>query len=166
MPSLQRIHPCLWFDNQAEEAAKFYTGIFPNSRIGTVAYYSEAGREHHGKRPGSVLTVAFELDGQEFLALNGGPTFQFSEALSLVVSCDSQAEIDHYWDKLSAGGPVEAQMCGWLKDRYGVSWQIVPRHLGDMVADKDSARSERTMQAIFTMKKLDMAALERAHAGN
>ncbi|AGI24694.1 VOC family protein [Pseudomonas sp. MT3] len=166
MPSLQRINPCLWFDNQAEEAVGFYTGIFPNSRIGKVAYYSEAGREHHGKEPGSVLTVAFELDGQSFLALNGGPVFSFNEAVSLVVHCDSQAEIDHYWDRLSAGGPVEAQMCGWLKDRFGLSWQIVPRHLGDMVADADPVRATRTMQAVFSMKKLDMAALERAHAGN
>lgn len=166
MPRLQRIQPCLWFDNQAEEAAAFYTGVFPNSRVGKIAYYSEAGREHHGKAPGSVLTVAFELDGQGFLALNGGPAFTFSEAISLTVQCDSQAEIDHYWETLSAGGPPEAQMCGWLKDRFGVSWQIVPRHLGDLVADADPARSERTMKAIFTMKKLDMAALERAHAGN
>ncbi|WP_371228653.1 VOC family protein [Pseudomonas sp. QE6] len=166
MPILQRINPCLWFDYQAEEAAKFYTGIFPNSRIGQVAYYSEAGREHHGKEPGSVLTVAFELDGQSFVALNGGPVFTFNEAVSLMVCCDSQAEIDHYWDRLSAGGPVEAQMCGWLKDRFGLSWQIVPRHLGEMVADPDPVRATRTMQAVFTMKKLDMAALERAHAGS
>lgn len=165
MPSLQRISPCLWFDHQAEEAATFYTGIFPNSRIGSVAHYSEMGREHHGKEPGSVLTVAFELDGQNFLALNGGPAFVFSEAISLIVSCDSQAEIDHYWDRLSAGGPEEAQMCGWLKDRFGVSWQIVPRQLGDLVAGPDAQKSARAMQALFTMKKLDMAALERAHAG-
>ena len=166
MSSLQRVTPCLWFDGKAEEAAKFYTGIFPNSRIVQTAYYPEAEKDRHGGVPGSVLTVEFELDGQTFIALNGGPAFNFTEALSLQVMCDSQKEIDHFWDKLGAGGPVEAQICGWLKDRYVLSWQICPRHVGDMVADPDKARASRTLQAVMGMKKLDMAAIERAHAGN
>lgn len=166
MSSLQRVTPCLWFDGKAEEAAEFYTAIFPNSRIVQTAYYPEAEKERHGGEPGSVLTVEFVLDGQTFIALNGGPAFNFTEALSLQVMCDSQKEIDHFWDKLGAGGPEEAKICGWLKDRYGVSWQICPRHVGDMVADPDKAKASRTLQAVMGMKKLDMAAIERAHAGN
>lgn len=166
MSSLQRISPCLWFDGKAEEAAEFYTGIFPHSRIVQTSYYPEVEKERHGGVPGSVLTVEFVLDGQTFIALNGGPSFAFTEALSLQVFCDSQKEIDHFWDKLSAGGPVEAQICGWLKDRYGVSWQICPRQVGDMVADPDPAKAARTLQAVMGMKKLDMAAIERAHAGS
>src|SRR5688572_13454403 len=129
MPALQKITPCLWFDSDAEEAANFYLGVFPNSRITQISRYGEAGREHHGKEPGTVMTVAFELDGQSFTALNGGPMFQFTEAISFQVDCDTQEEIDHFWDKLSAGGDARAQACGWLKDRFGVSWQIVPTAL-------------------------------------
>ncbi|WP_371366947.1 VOC family protein [Pseudomonas sp. QL9] len=165
MSRIQRITPCLWFDDQAEQAVAFYAAIFPNSRVLAVSRYGEAGREFHGKPPGTVMTVAFELDGLAFTALNGGPMFQFSEALSLQVNCDSQAEIDHYWERLSAGGPVEAQQCGWLKDRYGVSWQIVPSVLGELVSNPDVARGQRTMQALLQMKKLDLATLLKAHAG-
>jgi predicted 3-demethylubiquinone-9 3-methyltransferase (glyoxalase superfamily) len=157
-----RIVPCLWFDGEAEAAAEHYLGIFPRSKIVRVTRYGEAGREIHGKPAGSVLTVVFELDGQTFTALNGGPQFTFNEALSLVVRCDTQAEIDHYWTKLSAGGDPRAQQCGWLKDKFGVSWQVVPRKLDEMLAHPDTHKSERVMHAIFGMKKLDIAALERA----
>lgn len=142
------ITPCLWFDNQAEQAATFYTGIFKNSAIKQVSYHTEAE---------SVLTVAFELDGQAFTALNGGPVFRFSEALSLQVYCDTQDELDHYWEKLSAGGDPNAQQCGWLKDRFGVSWQILPSILPELMAD--STKSGKVMAAMLTMKKLDIAQL-------
>ena len=122
----RRITPCLWFDSQAEEAAKFYTGIFRNSKITQVSHYGEAGREVHGRPVGSVMIVAFELDGQAFTALNGGPVFRFNEAISFQINCETQAEVDHFWEQLSEGGDPKAQQCGWLKDRYGVSWQIVP----------------------------------------
>ena len=161
----QRITPCLWFDDQAEEAVAFYTGIFRNSKIVTVTRYGEAGREIHGKPAGSVLTVAFELDGQTFTALNGGPMFKFNEAISLQVHCDTQEEVDYYWERLSAGGDKTAQQCGWLKDPYGVSWQVVPGVLIDMLNDPDSAKSERAMTAMLKMKKLDIAELKRAYAG-
>ena len=160
-----KIAPCLWFDNEAEPAAAFYTGIFPNSRIGTVLRYSEVGQEFHGKPAGSVMTVAFELDGLSFTALNGGPLFRFNEAVSLQVYCETQQEIDHYWEKLSAGGDENAQQCGWLKDRYGRSWQIVPLALLDMLQDPAPEKSQRAMAALFQMKKLDIAALQRAYAG-
>lgn len=160
-----RISPCLWFDNQAEDAARFYLGIFPNAKITKTAYYGEAGREFHGKPPGSVMTVAFELDGQSFTALNGGPVFKFNEAISFQVMCDTQDEVDHYWDKLSEGGDEQAQQCGWLKDKYGVSWQIVPAVLPNMVSDADIQKSQRVIQALLRMKKLDIAALKRAYAG-
>jgi len=165
MPSSPRITPCLWFEHQAEQAAEFYTGIFPNSRILSVSRYGEAGREIHGRPAGSVMTVAFALDGQAFTALNGGPHFTFNEALSLQVSCADQDEVDHFWEKLSAGGDARAQQCGWLKDRYGVSWQIVPAVLPALLGGADRARSERVMQALLGMRKLDIAALERAYAG-
>ncbi len=161
----RRIAPCLWFDDQAEQAADFYTSVFPDSRITAVSRYGKAGFEIHGRRPGSVLTVAFELDGQPFTALNGGPVFNFNEAISLQVSCDSQQEIDHYWERLSAGGDERAQQCGWLKDRFGVSWQVVPAALPEMMTDPDPARSERVMVALLRMKKLDLEQLRRAHAG-
>lgn len=161
----QKITPCLWFDDQAQQAAEFYLSVFPNSRIVNLSRYGEAGREVHGKPPGSVLTVAFELDGQAFTALNGGPLFRFNEAISLQVNCQDQAEIDHYWDKLGAGGDASAQQCGWLKDRYGVSWQIVPRVLPELLGDPDTAKSERVMTALLQMKKLEIAALQRACAG-
>lgn len=166
MPTTQRITPCLWFDDQGEEAAKFYTGIFPNSRITTVTRYSAAGVEVHRRPPGSVMVVAFELDGHSFTALNGGPVFTFNEAVSLQVNCATQEEIDHYWEKLGAGGDPKAQQCGWLKDRYGVSWQIVPSFMDEMFRDAESPATERAMTAMLGMKKLDIAELRRAFEGS
>jgi predicted 3-demethylubiquinone-9 3-methyltransferase (glyoxalase superfamily) len=165
MASIQKISPCLWFDYQAEEAAKYYTGIFKNSKIVRITRYGEAGREIHGKEPGTVLTVAFELDGQAFTALNGGPQFKFNEAISLQINCQTQEEVDDYWGKLTAGGDEKAQQCGWLKDKYGVSWQVVPTALIEMLADPNPERSQRTMTAMLQMKKLDIAQLKRAYAG-
>jgi predicted 3-demethylubiquinone-9 3-methyltransferase (glyoxalase superfamily) len=164
MPVIQKITPCLWFDDEAEEAATFYTAIFKNSKILTVSRYGEAGREVHGKKPGTVLTVAFELDGQPFTALNGGPVFKFNEAISFQVNCETQAEVDYYWDKLSKGGDATAQQCGWLKDKFGVSWQVVPRVLGELIADPDPEKAGRVMKAMLQMKKLDIADLKRASA--
>lgn len=165
MQPTQKITPCLWFDHQAEEAANFYTSLFPNSRIGTVTRYGEAGREHHGKTPGTVMTVAFELDGQPFTALNGGPVFQFNEAISFQIPCRTQEEIDHYWEKLSEGGDPQAQQCGWLKDKYGVSWQVFPSVLPEMLGNGDPQQARRAMEAMLRMKKIDIAELERAYAG-
>jgi predicted 3-demethylubiquinone-9 3-methyltransferase (glyoxalase superfamily) len=165
MQFASKIAPCLWFDDQAEPAAKFYTGIFPNSKTVKITRYGKAGQEVHGGKPGSVLTVAFELDGQAFTALNGGPVFKFNEAISLQVFCDTQEEVDYYWEKLSAGGEPKAQQCGWLKDRYGVSWQVVPVALIEMIGDPDQARADRAMAALLKMKKLDIAELKRACAG-
>lgn len=159
MPTMQRITPCLWFDDQAEEAAKFYTAIFKNSRIGTVARYGEAGREIHGRPAGSVMTVAFALDGQAFTALNGGPDFKFNEAISLQINCETQEEVDYYWEKLTAGGDEEAQQCGWLKDRYGVSWQVVPKVLIEMLNAPDYEKSQKAMAAMLRMKKIDIEEL-------
>ncbi len=164
MPT-QRIAPCLWFEHQAEEAAKFYTGIFKNSRIGKISRYGDAGREIHRRPSGSVMTVTFELDGQEFTALNGGPIFTFNEAISFQVYCRDQEEVDYYWEKLGEGGDERAKQCGWLKDKYGVSWQIVPKMLPDLVGDPDSEKSQRAMTAMLQMKKIDIAAMERAYAG-
>ena len=166
MPTVQRITPCLWFDQQAEEAANFYTGVFKNSKITHIARYGDAGQEIHGQKPGTVMVVAFDLDGHSFTALNGGPVFTFNEAISFQVNCDTQQEIDHYWDKLSAGGDFNAQMCGWLKDQYGGSWQIVPRTLGEMMAASDPAKSNRVMEAMLKMKKIDLPALQRAFDGS
>jgi predicted 3-demethylubiquinone-9 3-methyltransferase (glyoxalase superfamily) len=160
-----KITPCLWFDHQAEEAARFYTGIFKNSKITQISRYPKNGQEIHGQAEGSVLTVAFELDGQPFTALNGGPIFKFNEAVSFQVFCETQEELDSFWARLSEGGDPEAQQCGWIKDKYGVSWQIVPAILPQLVADPDRARVERTFQALLGMKKLDIAALKRAHSG-
>jgi predicted 3-demethylubiquinone-9 3-methyltransferase (glyoxalase superfamily) len=165
MQRIQRISPCLWFDHQAEDAAKFYTGIFRNSSIGRISRYGEAGQEIHGRPPGSVMTVSFELDGQAFTALNGGPIFKFNEAISLQVNCEAQEEVDHYWDKLSRGGDPKAQQCGWLKDKFGVSWQVVPTVLPALVGDPDSKKSQRAMQAMLKMKKLDIDQLQRAFGG-
>ena len=165
MASIQRIRPCLWFDDQAEDAARFYTGIFKNARILRIARYGEAGVEIHGRPAGSVMTVEFELDGQKFTALNGGPIFKFNEAVSLEVHCETQKEIDYYWDKLSAGGDPKAQQCGWLKDRYGLSWQVVPTLLTEMLTDAESPKSQRAFAAMLGMKKLDITALERAYTG-
>ena len=163
MQTTQRITPCLWFDGQAEEAAKLYTSVFKNSRITQVSHYGEAGREIHGQTPGTVLTVAFELDGQSFTALNGGPIFKFTEAISLQVTCRTQAEVDHYWNALAQGGDEKAQQCGWLKDKFGLSWQIIPTVLTELMADPK--KSERAMTAMLQMKKIDIAALERAATG-
>jgi predicted 3-demethylubiquinone-9 3-methyltransferase (glyoxalase superfamily) len=165
MPVIQKITPCLWFDDQAEEAVGFYTAIFRNSRIAQVARYGEAGREIHGKPAGTVMTVAFELEGQAFTALNGGPIFKFNEAISFQVSCETQKDVDYYWEKLSQGGDVKAQQCGWLKDKYGASWQIVPRVLVEMITDPDPEKSQRVMTAMLQMKKIDIEGLKRAYAG-
>lgn len=165
MLTTQRITPCLWFDDQAEEAATLYTSVFPGSRIVTVSRYGEAGREVHGRPPGSVMVVAFELERQAFTALNGGPVFKFNEAISLQVSCRTQEEVDHYWEKLSRGGDERAQQCGWLKDRYGLSWQIIPVALMEMMADPDPVKSGRVMQAMLQMKKIDIKGLRQAYSG-
>jgi predicted 3-demethylubiquinone-9 3-methyltransferase (glyoxalase superfamily) len=161
----QKISACLWFDDQAEEAANFYTAIFPDSKIVAVTRDTEAGQEHHRKKPGSAMTVEFALNGQPFTALNGGPQFKFNESISFQVFCDTQAEIDHYWEKLSAGGDPKAQQCGWLKDQFGVSWQVVPRGMAEMLKDSASEPANRALAAVMQMKKFDLAALTRAHAG-
>jgi predicted 3-demethylubiquinone-9 3-methyltransferase (glyoxalase superfamily) len=158
----RRIAPCLWFDDTAEEAAQFYISVFRNSRIVSISRYTTAGQEIHHRPPGSVMVVAFELDGQPFSALNGGPVFTFNEAVSLQVYCDTQDEIDYYWNKLSAGGDLGAQQCGWLKDQYGVSWQVIPSMLPDLLKNHESPAAERVMGAILRMKKIDIAELQRA----
>lgn len=165
MPTVQKISPCLWFDSEAEQAAQFYTGIFKNSRIVTITRYGKAGFEIHHRPAGSVMTVSFELDGQKFTALNGGPLFKFNEAISFQVHCETQKEIDYYWEKLSAGGDPKAQQCGWLKDKYGLSWQVVPTIVGELFKDENSAKSQRAMEAMLRMKKLDIAELKKALAG-
>jgi predicted 3-demethylubiquinone-9 3-methyltransferase (glyoxalase superfamily) len=157
----QKITPFLWFDDKAEEAAKFYVSIFKNSRMGIISRYGDEVAKVAQRPKGSVMTVAFQLEGQEFVALNGGPQFKFSEAISFVVNCDTQAEIDYFWEKLSAGGKI--QQCGWLKDKYGVSWQVVPTIMDEMMQDKDVAKSERVMKAMLEMEKLDIAVLQRAY---
>jgi predicted 3-demethylubiquinone-9 3-methyltransferase (glyoxalase superfamily) len=158
-----QITPCLWFDNQAEEAANFYVSIFKNAKLGNITRYSEEGYEIHGRPAGTVMTVEFQLDGQEFVALNGGPVFKFNEAISFQVHCQTQKEVDHYWEKLSQGGDKQAQQCGWLKDKYGVSWQIVPTVLRKMLQDKDAEKSKRVMKAVLQMKKLDIKRLKQAY---
>jgi predicted 3-demethylubiquinone-9 3-methyltransferase (glyoxalase superfamily) len=159
----QKITPFLWFDSQAEEAANFYVSIFKQSRIGAITRYDDEASKAAGRPKGSVMTVEFELDGQKFIALNGGPLFKFTEAISLVVNCENQTEVDHFWDKLSAGG--EEVQCGWLKDRFGVSWQVVPTILIELLQDKDPERSRRVMSAMLKMKKLDVDALRKAYDG-
>ena len=163
MAQIQKITPFLWFDSQAEDAAKFYTGIFKNSRIVGTTKYSEAGKDQHHRPPGSAMTVQFELEGQSFTALNGGPVFKFTEAVSFVIHCADQAEVDHYWDKLSAGGDPKAQQCGWLKDKFGLSWQVVPDVMIELL--KDPAKAGKVMTAFMPMKKIDIATLQRAAAG-
>jgi predicted 3-demethylubiquinone-9 3-methyltransferase (glyoxalase superfamily) len=160
---MQKITPCLWFDDKAEEAAKFYVSIFKNSKLGKIARYGEAGAEVSGRPKGSVMTVTFQLDGQEFMGLNGGPQFKFTEALSLVVNCKTQEEVDEIWEKLSAGG--EKGVCGWLKDKYGLSWQLVPTVVEKMFQDKDAKKTERVMKALLQMKKLDIKKLKQAYEG-
>jgi predicted 3-demethylubiquinone-9 3-methyltransferase (glyoxalase superfamily) len=157
---MQKIVPCLWFDDRIEEAAKFYTSVFPDAKITHTSRYGDAGPLPKGK----VLTMMFELAGQEFMGLNGGPQFKFSEAVSFFVRCETQKEVDHYWDKLTSGGGAES-MCGWLKDKFGLSWQIVPNALPRYLSDKDAKKAERVMQAMLQMKKIDIAALDRAYAG-
>jgi predicted 3-demethylubiquinone-9 3-methyltransferase (glyoxalase superfamily) len=160
---MQKITPCLWFDSNAEEAAKFYTAIFKNSKIGGISRYGKEGYEIHGRPEGTVLTVEFEINGQTFTALNGGPAFKFNEAISFQVHCDSQEEVDYYWNKLSEGGDERAQQCGWLKDKYGVSWQIVPNILGELLQDKNTKKTESVMKALLQMRKLDVNALKEAY---
>lgn len=162
--SAKTITPCLWFDTQAETAAKFYCAVFKNSRITEVGYVPEAGQEVHGKPAGSVLIVAFELDGRPFTALNGGPQFKFDEAVSFQVACDDQAEIDYYWDALTKDGGQEGD-CGWLKDKFGLSWQVFPAAVLKMLMGPDRAKAARVMNAFMKMKKFDLAAIERAYAG-
>ena len=158
---MQKITPCLWFNDNAEEAVNFYTSVFNNSKITSVAHYGEAGSAASGRPKGSVMTIVFQLDGQEFMALNGGPHFTFSPAISLMVNCETQAELDEFWSKLSAGGAT--QQCGWLTDRYGVSWQIVPSALGEMMQDGEPEKSENAMKALLQMDKLDLNALKQAY---
>jgi len=157
-----RITPCLWFDTNAEEAARFYVSVFPGSEITAITHYGEAGHEVHQMEAGSVLTVEFTLSGQPFTAMNGGPQFVFNEAISLVVNCETQAEVDFYWEKLTQGGDPEAQQCGWLKDKFGVSWQVVPVELNKLISSADRGRSERAMTALLQMKKLDINKLRSA----
>lgn len=158
---MSKITTNLWFDNQAEEAANFYTSIFKNSSITDITRYGKAGYEFHGRPEGSVMTVAFELDGDSFVALNGGPMFQFNEAISLIINCDDQNEVDYFWQKLTADGGEPSQ-CGWLKDKYGVSWQVVPKGLQTLLANSDPERQERVMSVLMTMSKLDLNRLEQA----
>ena len=162
MAAIQKITSCLWFDDQAEEAVKFYTSVFKNSKTGRVNRYGKEGYEIHGKKEGTVMTIEFWLENQGFLALNGGPEFKFSEAISFIVNCETQDEIDYYWKKLSESMDENAGVCGWLKDKFGLSWQIVPSKLADMLTDSDSEKSQNVMKALLQMKKLDIAALEKA----
>jgi predicted 3-demethylubiquinone-9 3-methyltransferase (glyoxalase superfamily) len=159
----QKINPCLWFDTEAEDAARFYCSVFKNSRLGKINRYVDEGQEIHGKQAGSVMAVEFEIEGQRFAALNGGPQFKFTEAISFQVHCDDQKEVDYFWDKLSEGGQEVA--CGWLKDKFGLSWQIVPKALFEMLSDADPATTKRVTKAFLQMKKFDIAALQRAYAG-
>ena len=165
MATVQKVTPCLWFDDQAEDAARFYTGVFRNSRITLVTRYGAAGFEIHGRPAGSVMVVAFELEGTSFTALNGGPHFKFNEAISLQVNCRTQEEIDYYWEKLTASGDPNAQQCGWLKDKFGLSWQVVPDGMEEMMKDESSPGAERAMDAMMKMKKIDIAELQRAYEG-
>jgi predicted 3-demethylubiquinone-9 3-methyltransferase (glyoxalase superfamily) len=160
---MQKITPCLWFDDKAEEAAKFYVSIFKNSKLGHITRYGEAGAKVSRRPKGSVMTVTFEIEGQEFVALNGGPHFKLSEAISLMVKCETQEEIDEMWEKLSQGG--EEGPCGWLKDKYGLSWQIVSPVWDEMLRDKDATKSERVMKAILHMTKPDIEAIKQAYNG-
>jgi predicted 3-demethylubiquinone-9 3-methyltransferase (glyoxalase superfamily) len=159
--NMQKITPYLWFEDNAEEAAKFYTSIFKNSRVINITHYGESAAEVSGRPKGTVMTVTFELEGQRFMALNGGPIFKFSPAISFLVSCETQQEVDDLWEKLSEGGQVE--QCGWLKDKVGVSWQIVPNILGEMIKDKDAKKSERVIKAMLQMKKIDIQGLRKAY---
>ena len=161
---MQKITPFLWFDRQAEEAAKFYTSVFKNSKVGKILRYDEASAKAAGGPVGSVVTIEFEIEGQKFTALNGGPDFKFNESISFVVNCDTQKEVDYFWEKLTADGGQESQ-CGWLKDKFGVSWQITPTVLIEMLHDKDAKKSERVMNAMMQMQKIDIEKLQAAYAG-
>lgn len=160
---MQKISPCLWFDDNAEDAVKFYVSIFKNSKAGNVTRYGKEGYEIHKKKEGSVMTIDFEIEGQKFLALNGGPMFKFNEAISFQIYCDTQEEINYYWEKLTEDGDKNAQVCGWLKDKFGVSWQVVPIAMIKMLQDKDSKKTERVMKAMLQMHKLDIDALTKAY---
>lgn len=162
--TLRRITPFLWFDTQAEEAVKFYTSIFKKSKIGNIARYDKAGEKVSGRPAGSVMTVEFQIEGQDFIALNGGPIFKFNESISFVVNCRTQKEVDYYWKKLTAGGGKEVQ-CGWLTDKFGLSWQIVPIALNELMSSKDAAKSQRVMEAMLKMVKLDIKKLKQAAKG-
>lgn len=162
MASVHRISTGLWFDDQAEEAAQFYTAIFKNSSIGRVTRYGKEGFKFHHKPEGSVMTVEFILDGSPFVALNGGPLFHFSEAVSFIINCANQEEVDHFWDALSEGGDPAAQQCGWLKDKFGISWQVVPEEMIDLLTDPDTRKAQKVMAAMLRMKKIDLAALKQA----
>jgi len=160
---MQKITPFLWFDNQAEEAVSFYTSIFKNSKVKSITRYGEEGAQASGRPKGTVMTIEFQLDEQEFVALNGGPVFKFTEAISFVVNCESQDEIDYYWEKLSEGGDAKAQQCGWLKDKYGLSWQIVPAELEKLLSGPDPEKSRQVMKALLQMKKITIETLKQAH---
>lgn len=162
---MQKISPCLWFDNNAEDAVQFYISTFKNAKAGNVTRYGKEGYEIHKKKEGTVMTIDFEIEGQKFLALNGGPVFKFNEAISFQIYCDTQEEIDYYWEKLTEGGDKNAQVCGWLKDKFGVSWQVVPHVLIKMLQDKDSNKTESVMKAMLQMHKLDINALTKAYQG-
>lgn len=162
---MSKIRATLWFDTRAEEAARFYIGIFKDSKLGAITRYPNAGQDIHGKPPGSVMTVDFELNGQSFIALNGGPNFTFNEAISFQIDCADQAEVDYYWDKLSEGGDPAAQQCGWLRDKFGLSWQVVPQGMEAILNHPDTDKSKRAFEAMLQMKKLDLAALQRAFDG-
>ena len=164
-PKPKLISPCLWFDNEAEEAARFYVSIFKKGKIKTINRYPAVGQEVHGREPGSVMTVEFVLNGLPFLALNGGPLFKFNEAISLIVTCRTQKEIDYYWEKLGEGGDPKARQCGWLKDKYGLSWQVAPEGMDRMFKNPKSKATERAFAAMMEMKKLDIAALDKAFKG-
>ena len=160
---MQKISPCLWFDNNAEKAVQFYVSIFKNSKIGNVTHYGTEGYEIHKKKEGTVMTIDFEIEGQKFLALNGGPIFKFNEAISFQIYCETQDEVDYYWDNLTEGGDKNAQVCGWLKDKFGVSWQVVPNVLVKMLQDKDPKKTEKVMRVMLQMQKLDINALTKAY---
>jgi predicted 3-demethylubiquinone-9 3-methyltransferase (glyoxalase superfamily) len=157
-----KIMPCLWFNTEAEAAAKHYLSVFKNSKMGAISRYGKEGRELHGKADGSVMTIEFEIEGHKFLALNGGPQFKFNEAVSFQIHCDTQAEVDYFWSNLADGG--EEGPCGWLKDKFGLSWQVVPRVLPELLQDENAEKGQRVMKAMLQMRKLDIAALQRAHA--
>ena len=160
---MQKISPCLWFDDNAEEAVQFYLSIFKNSKVGNVTHYGKEGFEIHKKKEGSVMTIDFEIEGQKFLALNGGPIFKFNEAISFQIYCETQDDVDYYWNKLTEGGDKNAQVCGWLKDKFGVSWQVVRNILVKMLQDKDSKKTENVMRVMLQMQKLDIKALTKAY---